>query len=37
MSSNSSGQRPDEILKLMGDIIAAFVSNNSVAVWACRP
>jgi hypothetical protein len=36
MSSISSGQRPDEILKLMGDI-AAFVSTNSVAVWACRP
>jgi predicted transcriptional regulator len=32
MSSLSTGQPHDELLKLTGDIVAAFVSNNSVTV-----
>ena len=32
MTKVSSGQDNDELLKLTGDIVAAFVSNNSVAI-----
>lgn len=32
MSGVSSGQQQDELLKLTGDIVAAFVSKNSVQV-----